>query len=125
MQSRKPAWWQLYIMVPIMFVLLAVEHWLSLPGVSPEAVDAAIVVFTFAGMLGWIHLNGGLLEWYEVDRDKSYYDLKITVHEPTSNKRADAGGSDNLPSYAMPRSFAGIRDEQGIQLKEEQKWFLN
>ena len=31
MQSRKPAWWQLYLLVPIMFGLIALERLLPLP----------------------------------------------------------------------------------------------
>jgi hypothetical protein len=125
MKSRKPKWWQLYLLVPLMFVLFAAEHWIPLPGVSPDLADAGIVVFTFVAMLGWVHVNGGLLEWYEVDQDRSYYDLKITVYEPTSKSKGDGNGSDHSRSFAIPQSFAHVPDERSIKLKEEQKWFLN
>lgn len=121
MKTRKPAWWQLYMLVPMMFVLLAVQHIASLPGVSDQLVDAGIVVFTFAAMMVWVHLNGGLLEWYEVDKDASFYDLKITVYEPELKARGNGDGSDVSTSFAMPRSFDSILDEQSIRLKEEQK----
>jgi hypothetical protein len=125
MKTRKPAWWQLYMLIPMMFVLLAFEHLVPLPGVSDVVVVAGIVVFTFASMLVWVHLNGGLLEWYEVDKDASFYDLKITVYEPELKTSGNGYGSDESTSFAIPRSFANIPDEQSIRLKEEQKWFLN
>jgi hypothetical protein len=125
MQNRKPAWWQLFLLVPIMFVLLILEHYVPLPGVSAEIVDAGIVVLTFAAMLVWVHVNGGLLEQYEVDSDQASQDLKITVYEPASKAKGDGDGSGNSTPFALPHSEERARDGKVIQLKEKDKWFLN
>jgi hypothetical protein len=95
MKHRKPQWWQLYSLVPLMFGLMALEHWAPLPGISDTAVDAGIVVLTFVAMLVWVHLNGGLLEWYYVERGEASSDLKITVYEPASKRQANVKISDD------------------------------
>ncbi len=125
MQNRKPAWWQLFLLVPIMVGLLLLEHYVPLPGVSAEIVDVGIVVFTFVGMLVWVHVNGGLLEWYEVNQDESSHDLKVTVYEPASKRKGDGNGSGNSTPFALPPSEERARDGNVIQLKEKDKWFLN
>ena len=125
MEIRKPAWWQLYMLIPVMGILLGVEHLAPLPGVSEEVVVVGIVILCFAATALWVHVNGGLLEWYEVDRDESYYDLKITVYEPASKKRRNGNGSEETIPFAMPHSYANVTGRESLRLKEEGKWFLN
>lgn len=125
MQNRKPAWWQLYLLVPIMGVLLLLEFLEPLPGVSPQLVFAGIVVLIFGAMLVWVHLNGGLLERYDADKGEPSQELKVTVYEPASKRESDGNGSDESRSVALPRLEGRVRGKKPIRLKEKDKWFLN
>ncbi len=125
MQNQKPAWWQLFMLVPLMFVLLVIEHLAPLPGVSDEIVDVGIVALTFIAMIGWVQLNSGLLERYEINRDKSLDDLKVTVYEPVSKMDEKADMShDASPAR---KNFSGVRvpGSPSGRIEEEDIWFLN
>ncbi len=131
MTNRKPAWWQLYLLAPIMLVLLGIEHFDPVPRVSVDLVVAGIVVSVFVGMLVWVHLNGGLLEWYEIENDPSYYDFKVATYDPASRAKREGNGvrdegrpEDKTVFSAMP-PLPYVKTRQSIQLKEEEKWFLN
>ena len=124
MKTHKPAWWQLYLLIPIMFVLIAIESLEPLPGMSNDIVDAGIVVLFFVAVLGWVHLNGGLLERYYMDQDGNY-DLKITVYEPASKPKDDANDGHDSTWYEMPDSDIFLHGRQNIALKEREKWSRN
>ncbi len=124
MKNQKPAWWQLFVLVPLMFGLIGLEHLAPLPGISDEIVDIGIVSLTFLAMVGWVHVNSGLLERYELDRDKSLDELKITVYEPVSKIRESAKSSED--SFTSEASLAGhIQNNRRVRIKEEDIWFLN
>ena len=141
MQHRKPQWWQLFALVPLMFALLALEHLAPVPGVSDTVADAGIVVLTFVAMLGWVHLNEGLLEWYYGERDEASSDLKITVYEPASKKQngkghsedsslavtlngSGEGASDTVVRALPPHSVRLYRPQRALK-KEKNKWHRN
>jgi hypothetical protein len=125
LQSRKPAWWQLYALVPLMIGLVVIEHLDPLPGVPAKVVDAGIVVLTFGAMLVWVHFNGGLVEYYEMQRDESLRNLKITIYDPQSDTMKDVDAS-NLWTPSMlsdPANAFAVR-WQGED-EDTEKWSLN
>jgi hypothetical protein len=124
MKIRKPAWWQLYLLFPVMLVLIAIESLKPLPGMSNDIVDAGIVVLFFVAVLGWIHINGGLLERYYMEQDGNY-DLKITVYEPASKPKDNGNDGHDLTRYEMPDSGTFFHGRQNITLKEREKWSRN
>jgi hypothetical protein len=124
MQKRKPAWWQLIMLVSIMFGLMVVEHLAPLPGISDQLVDAGIVALAFVGMLVWVHLNGGLLEWYYMEKDGAIPWLKITVYEPVSKTQDDGADSHEATPLSAPRAPIKTRKPR-VQSKGKDKWFLN
>ncbi len=89
MRNRRPAWWQLLLLVPAMLILGALEHADPVPGISETIVDAVIIILTFIGMLAWVHANEGLIEHYEVDKDGWLRSTQITVYRPAHEKRAE------------------------------------
>jgi hypothetical protein len=125
MKNRKPAWWQLYLLVPIMGALLFSEYLAPLPGASPQIVDAGIVVLIFGAMLAWVQFNGGLIERDNMDKDKSSQDLKITVYEPSSKTNGNGNGSGDSTPFALPRFGGRVRGTNRTRFKEKDKWFLN
>lgn len=125
MLNRKPAWWQLYLLVPFMAFLLGIEYFAPLPDMPEEVVVAGIVGITFAAMLGWMYVNGGLMEWHEIDDDASYSDYEITVYEPTSRTNEEDSGPNEPEKFAISRPIVSVRGEGGTRLKEEGKWLLN
>jgi hypothetical protein len=125
MKTRKPAWWQLYVLVPIMSVLLVLEHLAPLPRVSDQAVDAGIVLVAFGAMLVWSHLNAGLLEWNDMERYKRQSQINVTVYEPDDKTNGDEQDHTNISSSIMTRPITRLHGTQSIEMKEEGKWFLN
>ncbi len=116
MKTRKPAWWQLYLLVPIMLGLVALEALRPLPGVSDQIVDAAIVLLFFGSMLFWVHANGGLLERYYMEHDEPY-DFKVTLYAPPPGESpysVQVWNYDRLPHKG-----------QNIALREQEKWSRN
>ena len=89
MQQRKPAWWQLYLTVPIMLGLSVLESKFPVPGISPTLADLLIVLFAFSAMIVWVHINRGAIEYDEIQKDKSLDHLKVTVYEPQAEPRED------------------------------------
>lgn len=124
MRTHKPAWWRLYLLIPIMFILIALEGLEPLPGMSNEIVDAGIVVLFFVAVLGWIHINGGLLERYYMEQDGNY-DLKITVYESASKTKTNGDDKRDLTPLMMPRSGLDLRGWQNVKLEEKGKWSRN
>ncbi len=125
MRNRKPAWWQLFMLAPLMLVLLAWEHVTPLPGVSDGIVDVGIVVLTFAAMLVWVVANGGALEWYYLDRDETDTSLKVTVYEPAANRKSNREATHG-PVSGIARAYANDPcNEQSNREKEEEEWLRN
>ncbi|MBI5303525.1 MAG: hypothetical protein HY868_15430 [Chloroflexi bacterium] len=97
MKSRKPAWWQLYLVIPVVIGLGLSEELTPLPGVSREIVFAAIIALMFSAMFAWVQFNRGRLEWYEMERTGTVDDLRITVFNPKS-ARADQNSGEVIRS---------------------------
>jgi hypothetical protein len=125
MQSRKPAWWQLYLLVPIMFGLIALERLLPLPRASDAIVDAAIVVLTYGAMLFWVHINGGLLERYEMERDTSLRHLTMVVYEPICRTEDANVDWKERKVFTLPRAAIQARVGALGVGEDEAKWSLN
>ncbi len=125
METRKPAWWQLYLFVPVMFGLIGLEAADPLPGVSGQAVVAGIVLVFFGAVLAWVHLNGGLLErWDTDDEDGSPSDLTVTVVEPVT--RNEEWTNYRVPTPAvLSRVASPGRERFRLEDKGSDKWFLN
>ncbi len=128
MEHRKLAWWQIYLLVPLMFGLLALEHFFPLPRVSADEVDAGAVVLVFVAALLWVQVNGGLLEWYYIEHDEPHYDLKITVYEPAAARKKQQRILSHGPNYLDSpteslESFAKRKTE--MEPEEQDRWLLN
>ncbi len=117
MKNRQPAWWQLFLLVPVMFGLFLLETAKPLPGVSDKIVDAGLVVLFFGAVFVWVHLNGGILEHYYIEQDGPY-DFRVTVYGPEKNEQPLP--MDTMPEYRVPRY-----DWQNVLVKEEEKWSRN
>ncbi len=123
MQHPKPAWWQLVLLVPIMFGLLALEHVTPFPGMSDADVDAGILILTFAALLLWLQQNAGRLEWYYVDRDRASSELRITIYEPAA--QTPSVESADQPPLSMARSRVPERSRIATSRKDDDKSPLN
>jgi hypothetical protein len=123
MQTRKLAWWQLYLLIPIMFGLIGLEVVRPLPGVPSEAVVAGIVLLFFAAVLVWVHVNGGLLEWKAIDEEGSPDHFKVTVIGPDSAYDGWTNYQDPMPvltSHEQSSSRERLTGE-----KRSDIWSLN
>ena len=139
MQHPKPAWWQLALLAPVMFGLMALEHIFPLTGISDGDVDAGIVIFTFIAILVWVNQNAGRLEWYYADKDATRDELKITVYEPVAETQDVEVQSDEIaPALKANGNGKNISNSAAIALphhpvrrfrpraavrKEKNKWF--
>lgn len=144
MKNRKPAWWQLYLIFPVMFVLLAFERLWPVPWASAEVADAGIVVLSFVAALAWVQFNGGLLEQHDFNPEEYARSLQVTVYRPNSLPEPDQfegdldkddpgdeeastpleGRAGPVPSEAGQTKGRPRKGDSQAE-KDRQKWFLN
>jgi hypothetical protein len=125
MQQQKPAWWQLYLIVPIMVGLAVLESKFSLPGISSELADLLIVFFAFSAMFVWVQINRGLIEYDEIQKDRSLDHLKVTVYEPPAQTEDEEKDQEHWqPNLSIQREthleFIGLSEPE-----DEDTWHLN
>jgi hypothetical protein len=125
MQQHKPAWWQLYILVPVMLGLILIEQLDPLPGISPEIADVSVVVLTFGTMLAWMRINSGLIEYEEMEKDESLRHLKITLYDPQSDTSNEVGESNLWLPSMLPHPANPIPVRQQSEREDIEKWSLN
>lgn len=121
-KHRKPAWWQMFALVPLMLSMMLAATQLALPQWAEEVVEIGIVVATFWGMLFWVHINAGLLEQEALEKDDSFDDLNITIFDPESKSERE---STELKAYGITDPPARVRPGWIIERKESEKWQLN
>ncbi len=117
MKPAKPAWWQLYIVVPIMIGLFFVEHQIALSAFGHEVAQAVIVVLAFALMTLWLRAN----QTRFIDRAPgASEELHITVYdlaqETTSLDKPGHSFRARKPKnnrYTWSRSSSAERFERG------------
>jgi hypothetical protein len=68
METRKPNWWQLYVLVPTMVAALLVDSRMTYSATMHQYVEIGIVVVTFALMALWIQVNRAGIETEEFDQ---------------------------------------------------------
>ena len=125
MQQHKPAWWQLYILVPVMLGLILVEQLDPLPGISSEIVDLSVVVLTFGTMLAWMRINSGLIEYDEMEKDESLRYLNITLYDPQSDTSNDVGESNLWLPSMLPHPANLIPVGRQSEREDIEQWSLN
>jgi membrane protein implicated in regulation of membrane protease activity len=72
MQRRKPAWWSLHLLLPLLAALLVLAGWTVPSGGWRLALELAVVCAVYGLMLLWRHANRGALaraEWESIARD--------------------------------------------------------
>lgn len=69
MRKQKPAWWQLYAIVPMMFGALLWNLMYGARGIVGDVIDVALVVGGFVLMLLWLNFNQTAL-WNEEQNKK-------------------------------------------------------
>jgi hypothetical protein len=124
-KERKPAWWQLYILVPVMLGLILVEQLDPLPGIASEIVDLSVVVLTFGTMLAWMRINSGLIEFEEMEKDESLRYLNITLYDPQSDTSNDLGESNLWTPSMIPHPANPIPVGRQGEQEDTEKWSLN
>ncbi len=84
MVGRKPAWWLLYLLIPVLIGLLFVDHELVLSMLGHQIVQFG-VLFIFLGLVVlWLRSNSSALVRKEKPNPLS---LIITVYDPCVEKR--------------------------------------
>jgi hypothetical protein len=72
MQTRKPAWWSLCLLLPLLAALLVLAGWIASSGGWRSALELAAVFAVYGLLFLWMHANRGALaraEWESVARD--------------------------------------------------------
>ncbi len=70
----KPAWWVLYLLVPLLGVLAFLDREFIVSVIGQEIAEVGIVVIVFGLMLLWIHANAQAIAEQD-KRDRGYYRL--------------------------------------------------
>lgn len=119
MQNRKPAWWQLFLIVPVMLGLSLLEARHPVPGIAPELADMLLVLLSFSAMLAWVQTNLSVIEHEEIDKYKLQHNLKVTVYEPETARTEESNNlevwqpmlSNDEPSRLPVAAFMKKEDE--------------
>lgn len=82
-QRRKPTWWMLYALLPLMLGLLWLISRLPLTPRENEIGDFIIVLFAFGMMLVWLRVNAGALMEDEI-YSNAPDELRVRVYPPQS-----------------------------------------
>lgn len=121
-RERKPAWWQMFALVPLMLALLIGASQLNLPQWADEVVEIGIVLASFGGMLFWVHINTGPLEREAMEKDNAYDNLRVTIYDPGSRSDQDP---DEMKQYEIARPARTVYMERLTDRKGNEKWQLN
>src|SRR5262249_58285787 len=103
---RKPAWWQLYALVPIIAGLFILDHRAALPPGWHKAVQATIILVIYGLVWRWLRANAYVLMTRPtLQRRHDYYGYDIDdLAEATKVARAAC----HRPApYLIPRQVAG------------------
>ncbi|MGB8645558.1 MAG: hypothetical protein WCF84_09990 [Anaerolineae bacterium] len=103
--KNKPAWWVLYVLVPIMIGLLIGEGELPIPTGDHRIFEMGIVLVGFVSFGIWVHANEGALLRAEAERYRDIT-LDITEYTPTGEILQETG---NLPDEQATDRHPGRR----------------
>lgn len=78
MYERKPKWWTLYLLFPLMVGALFLVHVSGWAANLQSGADLAVILASFSAMAVWMRANEGAIERYEAEqtmraRSKSYW----------------------------------------------------
>jgi hypothetical protein len=99
-KHRRPAWWLLYALVPLLAGLFAVEHRAPLPPGGHTAMQVSIVLFIYGLMWLWLRVNTLQLLWSA--QGTSYQERAIEPH----------GAPISLPGARLVPRQAHITDKR-------------
>jgi hypothetical protein len=116
MRNRKPAWWLLYALVPIMVALFVIEHYLVLSELGHKLVQLVIVVVVFGAMALWVRANETSLTSYS-KRDSTREELRITEYEPPESD--EQGTTEGGAKY---RGFSNQRRRERRPTRASHTW---
>ena len=88
----RPKWWQLYLTLPLLFGLFAVDSRLRLSTRGHQIVQIGILVFVYGLIYVWLKANTGVLS--RMDREQNYRRIKV-VRIPVS-ELPESGYENNL-----------------------------
>ena len=103
---RKPAWWRLYALIPILGALFMLDHRAALPPGWHKAVQAAIILVIYGLVWWWLRANAYALmtgPMLQHRHDYNGYDIDDLSHA-TKIARAACHRTD---PYVIPRQVAG------------------
>lgn len=99
MRRRKPSWWLLYAIIPLMMGAFAWNVWYGIRGTFGGIIDGAILIGGLSLMLLWVNANQGAM-WQEEYRREA---------ERAARRRAriqeDRSLSQNQPRTAQPEAL--------------------
>ena len=75
--NRRPKWWLLYLIFPLLFALFMLDHRLKTSTLGHEAVQIGIVVIIYGLIARWLKANSSALS--RMDRQR-YYGRVSVVH---------------------------------------------
>lgn len=99
MRRRKPSWWLLYAIVPLMIGAFAWNVFYGVRGTVGGIIDIAILVGGFGMMLVWVDANQGAMWNEEYRRERESAARRLA---PTQEGRSL---SQNQPRAAQPEAL--------------------
>ena len=101
MYSRvvRPKWWQLYLVMPLLLLLFAMDNRLKLPVRGHQAVQIGIVLLVYRLVRLWLMANSSALT--KVDYRQYYGGVRV-VHIPSS--RLPDSNKDGKPMFRLPET---------------------
>ncbi len=103
-RHRKPGWWMLYALIPLMGALLVLEHYASLSPRGHQFVQVGIVLFIYG--LVWLWVNARAMA-HDDRGEKSWEDAD------TANSEALRWPGSSLAQRHTYKGWPTVRHTQG------------
>ena len=98
-QRAHPKWWQVYLTLPLLIGLFAVDSRLKISSRSHQAIQIAIVLLVYGLIHLWLKANGTALS--RIDREQDYGRIRA-IYVPVS--QLPESNDENCMKFQLPDS---------------------
>ena len=105
-KNRRPKWWQLYLVVPLLIVLFAMDGRLKISTGGHQMVQIGILIFIFGLVHFWLKANATALSNLDRERFKGTY----TVIEIPPSREAESSHEQYLVLRPSNAEIKGVLD---------------
>lgn len=108
-KAKKPQWWQLYVMLPVLAALFVLEIRLGLKGAANIIAQLAILFLVYSFMQLWTRANHRALMGLDEERGEWQFKVYEITSADLARARAAAQRAEPRPLFHLPeREVKGV-----------------